>query len=159
METSYPLDDNFTTNGVNITEEIKSYLYETAKWGKFLSIVAFVFIALIVVFMLFMLFAGGAAMMSGFDEAGAMAGMGMGFMIVIYGLMIAMYFFPTLYLYRFSTKMKVALDSNDQQTLSESFMNMKSVFKFWGIFTAIFIGFYAVMIVGSLLMGGMGMLF
>ncbi len=157
METSYPLDDNFTTNGVNITEEIKSYLYETAKWGKFLSIVAFVFIALIVVFMLIMVFAGGAAMMSGLGEASAMAGMGVGFMVVIYGLMIAMYFFPTLYLYRFSTKMKLALDSNDQQTLSESFMNMKSVFKFWGIFTAIIIGFYVVAFVISLLFGGMAM--
>ncbi len=155
METSHPLDDNFTTGNVNITEEIKSYLYETAKWGKFLSIVAFVFIGLMVIFMLFILVVGGVAF--GISEEDPLASMSMGFIIVFYGLMIAMYFFPTLYLYRFSTKMKTALDANDQQSLSESFMNMKSVFKFWGIFTAVFVGFYAIGILGSLAFGGLGM--
>ncbi len=157
METSNPLDDNFTTNGVNLTEEIKSYLYESAKWGKFLSIVGFVSIGLIVIFMLIMIFAGGAAMLSGLGESAVFAGLGMGFIVIFYGLMIAMYFFPTLFLYRFSTKMKIALDANDQQSLSESFKNMKSVLKFWGIFTAIIIGFYAVGILASLAMGGLGM--
>jgi len=155
METSYPLDDNFTTDGVNITEEIKSYLYETAKWGKFLSIVAFVFIGLIIIGMLIMLFVGASAL-SGLGDSAAMGGVGMGFMVMVYGIMIALYFFPTLYLYRFSTKMKIALDANDQQSLSESFMNMKSVFKFWGIFTAIIIGFYVLAFLGGIIFGGMG---
>jgi len=156
METSYPLNDNFTTGGVNLTEEIKSYLYETAKWSKFLSILGFVFIGLMAIFMLVMLFAGGAAM-SSLGQTGALTTMSMGFVVIFYGLLIALYFFPTLYLYRFATKMKIALDANDQQSLSESFMNMKSVFKFWGIFTAIFIGFYAIGILGTLAFGGIGM--
>lgn len=157
METSYPLDDNFTTSGVIITEEIKSYLYETAKWAKLLSIVGFVSIGLMVLGVLFMLVAGGAAM-SGLGESAGMAGLGMGFMLVIYGLIIALYFFPTLYLYRYSTKMKTALDANDQASLSESFMNLKSVFKFWGIFTAIIIGFYAILFLASLAFGGIAAL-
>lgn len=156
METSYPLDDNFTTGGVNLTAEIKSYLYETAKWGKFLSIVGFVMIGLFAIIMLFVVFAGGA-LMSEFGEAGAMAGAGMGFTVVFYMLILGLYLFPTLYLYRFSTKMKIALDSNDQQNLSESFMNMKSVFKFWGIFTAIFVGFYVIIFVIAIAFGGLGM--
>ncbi len=155
METSYPLDDNFTTSGVVITEEIKSYLYETAKWGKFLSIVGFIFLGLMVLGILSFL-ALGASLFSELGDAGAMGGMGMTFMILIYGLFIALYFFPTLYLYRFSTKMRTALDANDQQSLSESFMNMKSVFKFWGIFTAIIIGFYVLMFILSIVFGGIG---
>jgi len=153
METSYPLDDNFTTDGVSITEEIKSYLYETAKWGKFLSIVSFVFLGLVVIVLLGLLFFGGAAM-SDFGEAAGTAGLSFGFMVVFYGFFIALYFIPTLYLYRFSTKMKTALDANDQESLSSSFMNMKSMFKFWGIFMAIIIGFYAIGIASALIMGG-----
>lgn len=155
METSYPLDDNFTTDGVKITEEIKSYLYETAKWGKFLSIVGFVLLGFMILGVLSFL-AIGASALSGLGEFAEMGVAGMGFMMIIYGLFIALYFFPTLYLYRFSTKMKMALDANDQQLISESFMNMKSVFKFWGIFVAIIIGIYAFIFIVGIVSGGIG---
>jgi len=155
METSYPLDDNFTTGGVAITQEIKSYLYETAKWGKFLSIVSFILISLMILVIIGMLVFGGVAM-SALGGTDAMAGMGLGFMAVFYGFFIAIYLIPTLYLYRFSSKMKIALDANDQESLSSSFMNMKSMFKFWGIFTIIFIGFYALIFLFAIIGGGIG---
>ena len=89
-----------------------------------------------------------------------MAGMNFGFMLIFNGLFIGMYLIPTIYLYRFSTKMRIALDSNDQESLSYSFRNMKSMFKFWGIFIAIILGFYAVMfliaIISLLFVGGIG---
>ena len=156
METSYPLDDNFTTSGVQITEEIKAYLYEMAKWGKFLSIMGFIFIGFMAFGVLSLLFVGGTAL-AGLDEFGAAGGLGFGFIAILYGLMIVLYFFPTLYLYRFSDKVKIALNTDDQITLSEGFKNLKSLFKFWGIFTAILLGFYAILFIGSIFIGGLGM--
>ena len=90
MEASYPLDDNFSTGDVGITQEIKSYLYETAKWGKFISIVGFISIGFLVLGLLIFIFAG-AAFFSyvGAGEAAGMGGIGLGFVIVFYGLLIA----------------------------------------------------------------------
>ena len=129
--------------------------YETAKWGKFLSIIGFIGIGLMVFIILGLLIFGGVAM-SSIDGFGLMGGMGFGFVAVFYGFMIALYFIPTLYLYRYSTKMKIALDANDQESLSHSFRNLKSLYKFWGIFTAIIIGFYVLIFLFALIGGGLG---
>ena len=49
---------------------------------------------------------------------------------VMYLLMALLYFFPVMYLFKFSTKLKEALESNNSQVLSESFTNLKSHYKF-----------------------------
>lgn len=145
MESAYPLDDNFTTDGTGISAEIKGYLKETAKWSKFLSIVGFVMVGIMVIAGLIMGTVGASAFSALGPDAGPMGMLGGGMFMVIYLLLALLYFFPTLYLYRFSSKMQTALNSDSQNDLTESFKNLKSVFKFWGIFTAIFIGLYALM--------------
>lgn len=153
METSYPLDDNFTDNGLGLNAEIKSYLYETAKWGKFISIVGFIFVGLLTIVLLMMI--AGSSFLTDMPQMAEFGGAAMSFIIGVYGfilvLVILAYFFPCLYLYRSSTKMRMALDTNDQVSLSESFKNMKSFFKFIGILTAIIVGFYVMGILGAML--------
>ena len=148
------LDSNLSTQLV-ITPEIQGFLRETAKWGKFMAIVGFVFTALIVIIAIGI----GAFMGTAFSELadepgmGIFAGVGGGAIAFIYILLALMYFFPCLYLYRYSSKMKTALAQNDQQFLHESFMNLKSLYKFWGILMAVFIGFYVVLFVIGILGG------
>jgi uncharacterized membrane protein (DUF485 family) len=62
-----------------------------------------------------------------------------------------LYFFPCLFLFRFASKMKHALAANDQAQLNTSFQNLKSLFRFVGILTIIFLAFYAIAIVFGLL--------
>ena len=70
----------------------------------------------------------------------------------MYLLMALLYFFPSRYLYIFSSNVNTALFSNDQDALSAGFENLKSNFKFWGILMICMIGFYILAIFGSIAM-------
>ena len=138
---------------LEIDSPIKSHLYEAAKWGKFLAIMGFVFCGLII---LAGIFAG--SIMGKFtatDESlggGMMAGMG-AMMSVVYIVIAIVYFFPCLYLFRFATKMKTALNGNNQPDLNASFENLKSMFKFVGILTVIFLVIYAIIFLVAIIGG------
>ena len=125
----------------------KSYLWEAARWGKFLSIVGFVMCALIVLIGIFF-----GSFFSFFtrntDAYGAMNTTGLGAaMAFIYILIAIVYFFPCLFLFRFATKMKTAINGNSQEELNVSFQNLKSMFKYVGILTIIGLALFALEII------------
>ena len=70
-----------------------------------------------------------------------------GLMVIVYILIAILYFFPCLYLYNFSAKMQRALQANDQGSLTDSFKNLKSCFKFLGIMTIVILTFYLLAII------------
>ncbi|HYV93868.1 MAG TPA: DUF5362 family protein [Chitinophagales bacterium] len=126
-----------------------AYLSETARWAKFLAILGFVMCGIIILVGLFAssLFTKYSTLTGSSFQ---MAGMGI-MLTVIYVLLGVIYFFPCYYLFNFAQKMKLALRMRDQVTLSESFRNIKSCFKFMGILMIIVLAFYAIAIVfGSL---------
>ncbi|WP_181163642.1 DUF5362 family protein [Pontibacter mangrovi] len=138
-----------------ITPPSAHYLREIAKWGKFLAIVGFVGVGIMV---LVGLFAGATMGMflpkeSINSSAGMISG---GFFTVFYLLFALLYFFPVLYLYRFSGKMQEALRLQDEELLTTSFSNLKSLFKFMGILTIIILGFYVLSLVFVFLGVGIG---
>ncbi|NCU05397.1 MAG: DUF5362 domain-containing protein, partial [Chitinophagaceae bacterium] len=108
-------------------------------------IVGFIIIGFIV---LAALFAGTMlASMPGLGDTAMIAG-GMSIFITILYLAIAvLYFFPCLYMYRFSVRMKRALYENNQDVLNSSFSSLKSCFKFMGIMTIVFLSFYALIFI------------
>lgn len=121
---------------LNFSEEIKGYLKEIAKWAYFLSILGFVGLGIMVIFGLFF----GAIMGSLPSNAYSMGySTGMGIAYVILALI---YFFPILYLYKFAKKMKAALRTKDNNELTSAFSNLKSHYKFIGIFTLIILSIY-----------------
>ncbi len=115
--------------------------------AKFLSIVGFSvcgFIALIGVFF--------SAFMSFFSSRYAQmnfAGFG-GLVAAIYILMAIFFLIPNLFLFRFATKMKTALQSVDQLLLNESLNQHRRYYKFIGICTVIVVAFYALILVLAL---------
>jgi len=120
-------------------------LAETAKWANFLSIVGFILSCLIAVIALFAgAFLGSLGRGLG---GGSSSLMGAGFITFIYLVVAAIYFFMSLFLYRFASKMKTALYSNDQDYLNNSFMNLKNVYKLMGILTIIYLGFLALALI------------
>lgn len=143
MENS--LDSNLENSaGLKITDQAKSFILETAKWAKFLAIVGFVFIGLMVLGAFFMLIAG--ASLPGMGGAGAGVG-------VMYLLMALLYFFPTYYLLIFANKIKVGLTQSSQNDVDSGFENLKSTFKFMGILMIVVLGIYALFIVFALIAG------
>jgi len=148
------MDQNQTSSlfELHVDQQSSSYLGETAKWAKFLSIVGFVMCGLIVLAALFAgAFFGAAFRQMGMSGGGAVGG---AFLSIIYILVALLYFFPCLYLFNFSGKMQVALKNNDQEQLSGSLRNLKSCFKFLGILTIVMLSFYALALLFMMLAVG-----
>ncbi len=128
---------------LELTDNAKAFLRETARWAKFLSIVGFVFLGLFVLLALSI-----SSILSNIPYPGMMElRMMSGTLTVTYLLIAALYFFPTYYLFRFATKTIKAIDNYDSGLLTDGLENLKSTFKFMGILMAIVIGLYALLIV------------
>src|SRR5688572_23259299 len=104
------------------------YLKETGRWGKFLAIVGFCAVGLMVVGGLFAgtIFSLMGSAPSDMPFPGFMLG-------VIYAVLGLLYFFPIYYLFKFSTNLKAALISRNNQLLDSAFENLKSHYKYIGI--------------------------
>lgn len=115
--------------------EIRSYLFETSKWGKFLAIVGFVVMGIMMLAVTYMIFGNLSSKLF------PMRLLGIPYMIIF-----AVYYFPISYLYKFSVKIKQGLDSNDTLTITSGFQNLKSLFKFMAIFTIVFLSIYGLIL-------------
>ncbi len=129
---------------LQVDQESSLYLSEAAKWGKFLSIIGFILSGLMA---LMGLFAGSIFSSTLSQMEGMGAGFGGSMFTLIYLVFAILWFFPCLYLFRFATKAQLALRSSEQQTLNNSFRNLKSCFRFMGIFTIIMLVLYAIVFV------------
>jgi hypothetical protein len=150
--------DNSMNNNLVINDEIRSFLHEIAKWSKFLSIVGFIMIAFMILAGVLMGTFMGSMMGQDMPNSGFPSFIGGSFFMFLYIIMAAIYFFPVLYLYKFSNNLKLALNSDGQEFLNESFLNLKKHYKYIGILMVVVLAFYALMIVFGLI-GGAGMLF
>ena len=151
------MNTNLSTNSFTLQIDSSNipYLNETAKWGKFFSVLGFIFITLMLVFGFVFAFEGGSLnsndLGTEFQELQLPEGT-VGVIIAIYFLIIAaLCFFPCLYLFKFSSNMQAALRNNDQVSLNASFKNLKSCFKFWGITTIIILSIYTIVIIFAIL--------
>jgi magnesium-transporting ATPase (P-type) len=144
--------------GLNVDATGQSHLGEAARWGKFLAIVGMVMCVLIVVFGIIAATAisslDNSFRRSGFgDSPYDSAGMGVT-MVVTYIFIAVIYFFPCMFMLRFSNHMQNALKANDLNSLNESFKNLKVTFRYMGILTIIGLVFFVL----ALLIGGLGVL-
>ena len=145
--------------GINVDQAGKSHLSDTAKWAKFLAVFGFIVCGLIVIIGIFFgsFFSMFSSQLGGdnpYNDIGGTPGFGTAMgsaMAIVYIIMALIYFFPCLYLFRFATKMKTALASNDQSVLNTSFQNLKAAFRFVGILTIIGMAFWILAIIVGLL--------
>lgn len=122
---------------MSLNDASKAYLKETAKWSQFLAIVGFVGIGIMVIASFFM-----GIIFSALPNNEELPEDFGPYMTIVYLIMALIYFFPVLYLYKFSVKLKQSLQSQDEDVLSEAFLNLKSMFKFMGVLTILLIALY-----------------
>jgi hypothetical protein len=134
--------ENNTTNAntIAINEEIKSYLLESAKWCKFLAILGYIGMGILTLVGLLMMV--GLPFMSSSYESVPLFGLGL-----LYVLLAVVYYFPTLYLYRFAFRIKQGFYSNDESVLTDGFLNLKKSLRFVGIMIIILLSLYALILV------------
>ena len=132
---------------LTLTNTSKNFLRETATWAKFLSIIGFVLIALMLIFAAF-----STTILDVAAKIQPEIPKSLGLVLSItYFILAVIYFFPVYYLLQFSIKMKIALLSKNDKTLANAFDMLKSHYKFIGVFTIITISLYVLVIVVSTL--------
>jgi len=141
-----------TEPNVSLTNESLNYLKESSGWGGFMAIVGF---CVAVLFIGGGLFAGSIFSSLSGTEDSAMGGITSVLVGGVYVCLGALYLLPTLYLYRFSQEIRNAINRGSTGAMTTALGNLKSLFKFMGIFTAI----YLVVVVLGLLVMGSGMIF
>jgi len=137
-------NDNPSIFNLTIDSATKTNLLETAKWARFLAIVGFVFLGLMVVggIFAFTAMAGTFGSTESSFSGLLLSGFGAG-MAVFYVLIAFMWFFPLLFLLRFANRMRMAVQGNDQQALSVAAQNLKVFFRYIGIITIVVLSLYA----------------
>ena len=126
------------SNDLQVSPQAQSYLMESAKWGKFLAIMGFIFcgIMILVSFLI-------PAIITNIPPYNTMSSGMREWITVLYLIFSVLCFFPAFYLYKFSSKMQLAVKGMSQENFDESLMNLKSMFKFYGVFMIILLSFYA----------------
>ncbi len=140
METNQPLDlgneDAFRLNATAI-----SHLRSTARWAFFLSILGFIGVGFMAI--------GGVASAAMFSfMSDTMGNSPMPFppalFSIFYFILAVVYFFPVLYLYRFSSQTQTAVQQEDPEALNDALSNLNAHYKFIGILSIALIGLYVI---------------
>jgi hypothetical protein len=128
---------------LQINFDSRDFLKNTAKWGRFLAIIGFVFFGIMIAGGL-----GGIVLtLKGSSASLGNSLMSGGIFSLFYLALALLYFFPLLYLHRFSSKMLAGLERNDEEIVTHAFKNLKSLFKLLGILTIVMLAFYALMMI------------
>ena len=125
-------------NGLLIPESAIPYLNSTRKWTMFFAVLGFVMIALMGLGFIVMLIASAISPLGGM----------MAIIAVLYAIIIAIYFFPVYYLFKFSEEAKKALASRNQEATEKCFRYLSLHFKIVGIITIVMLSLYILAIIG-----------
>ncbi len=154
-QSSYGYSDQHVTNPsfkskLELTIFSIEHLREIAKWSKFLAIIGFVGIGINVLGLGFFFLL--APNMSPFAAEGLNIFAGFaGFIGFVF--IMALYFLPILWLYRFGDNLKKAIDMNNSAELESAFGFLKKHYKYVGILIICFLVLYGLMIVFGMLGG------
>jgi len=126
---------------LSVDENTSQHLSEIAKWGKFLGIIGFIGLGLILVAWLVVV-----SLMSW-----RLGGSSTFFLSFIYVIFVGLYVYPVLTLYKFGKGMKSAILNNDQILMNNALRNLKNCFQYLGILTIIILCIYGTALVIGLL--------
>lgn len=137
-------DQNTSLFGLTIDPASKSHLTDIVRWAKFIAIVGFVFCAIIILLGFVMESTYSQMYNSRYegldlDRNTKSAGITMA---VLCFIMAIVCFFPFLFLLQFSSKMRSALVSNDQDTLNNAFQKLKNTLRYVGVLMIILLLFF-----------------
>ena len=135
-----------------VTEDMRSYIYDMAKWANFLGIVGFVISAFLLLAALTVgpTINANPEMAKMLGQLGAMDGTTISIVFLFYGLLI---FYPSLLMVRYAIKAKQGVLYGEQEDLNEAMSRLKSLFKYFGVLAIVFIGLYVVTLFSAVLGG------
>jgi len=150
METNEPYDQISPVQELVLNAEAQNYLREAGKWAVFLGILGFILTG----FLLLAAFFVGAifSLVANYQQTPYPAGMG-GIVSIVYIFIAVFYFFFSLYLFQFGSRIKRGILFSDSMAVSTGLGKLKSFFKLWGITTIVILAFYALIIILVVVVG------
>jgi hypothetical protein len=124
-------------------QDINSYLRETAKWAKLLGILGFVAIGFLVLFSFFVKGIFEMLPETNMQQIPTSA------LSIVYFVLAGIYFFPVNYLYQFGKNMRLSLETEDQELFKGALKNLKSHYKFIGMFALVIVSLYGVLFLSA----------
>lgn len=133
---------------MEVDDVAKSSFLEMARWTKFLAILGFIFLGLMLIGCVFF----GVAV-SNMPIYGSMLGgsNATGIMIVYFVIIAGINFYPIYALLKYSTSIRTALAANDKTKFNEAIGYLKSMFKYIGILMIIILAIYGLIFIIALL--------
>jgi hypothetical protein len=132
-------DDGSSTLG-SITPIMVAHLRATKPWARLVSMVGFVGSGLILLVGLILPFVGAFS----HNVGGAVGGIAMG---IVYVLLGCLYFFPSLFLFRYASAIHRLLVTGDSESMELALSHQRSFWRFIGIATLVVLCLYAVALV------------
>lgn len=133
---------------ITVTPLMIDYLRATKPWVRFLSILMFVMVGLMLVGGLVMMLSGA----TGLGATGPILGL-------VYWVMAILYLAPAYFLFQFASSIGNLLQGGGDVAMEAALGSQKSFWRFTGIVTLVIVCIYALVIVtailGGLVMGGL----
>ncbi len=127
--------DVLAHSDLQLDNPIKMRLAESAKWSKFIAIVLFIFAFIILIAGVF----GGGVLLAAFKRSessmGNLANLGSAAIMIIFFVLASALGVMAYFLYNFSIKIKVAIDTDDPAIITEAFAALKIFFIISAVFT------------------------
>jgi hypothetical protein len=136
------METNLETRKIEIEEGTFKYLNSSRKWAMFLAIIGFIFVGLIIIIGLI-----AGTFLTAFNSGEKGLGIPESLMFIPVLVIAVIYFFPVLFLFRFSKHTSHALHTLDKQELHKAIRNLKSYFAYIGILIIIVLVIYVIVLI------------
>ena len=127
---------------IEIEQETLNHLNTTRKWAMFLAIVGFIFLGLLIIIGLI-----AGTFLTTFSTGEKGLGIPESLMFIPVLLLIVLYFFPVLFLFRFSKHTSHAIRTFDKLEFHKAIKNLKAYFAYIGILIIIVLSIYIVVLI------------
>jgi len=127
---------------IEIEQETLNHLNTTRKWAMFLAIVGFIFLGLLIIIGLI-----AGTFLTAFSTGEKGLGIPESLMFIPVLLLIVLYFFPVLFLFRFSKHTSHAIRTFDKLEFHKAIKNLKAYFAYIGILIIIVLSIYIVVLI------------
>ena len=138
------MENNLEPRKIEIGQETLKCLNTTRKWTMFLAILGFIFLGLIIVIGLI-----AGTFLSAFNNSDTTQGVPESILFASLFLLAVIYFFPVLFLFRFSKHTSAAVMTLDEKKLQKAFKNLRLYFVYLGVLVIIVLSFYIIALIVS----------
>ena len=138
------METSTETRKIEIEQDTLKDLDTTRKWTMFLAILGFIGIGIIVIVGLL-----AGVFLTAFKTNAGGIGIPEGLIFAFVLLAAVIYFFPVLYLFRFSKQTSNAVKTLDKQELRKAFKNLKRYYMYLGILVIVVLVIYVVAFIAA----------